>query len=144
MAHKGIFIFVLALLGVLAGCAPPSLIRLGNQNYPPKPADYDMKVFVGEQTVPRTYMEVCLFSFNGTTHLPGRSAVISADSCKAEARKAGCDAIVVEDADTEGVDLNPAGRHQEREAVVKGIKFVDPSDQSQTNNTDEFLYLHVK
>lgn len=122
----------------------PEPYPLGQSKLPPKTGGLRHEGFVGEQTVPRTYMEVCLFSFNGTTHLPCRSAVISADSCKAEARKAGCDAIVVEDADTEGVDLNPAGRHQEREAVVKGIKFVDPSDQSQTNNTDEFLYLHVK
>lgn len=103
-----------------------------------------MKVYVGEESIPHSYIEVCLFSYGGSTQHPARSAVSSVYLCKPQARQAGCDAIVVESATTDGVDLNPAGADQGRMAIIKGIKFIDPFANSQTMDPDELLYVHVK
>src|SRR5579859_2028443 len=162
--------FVLFLVWGLAGCVSPTLIRLGHHEYPPKPADCDIKIFIGEKSIPHSYVEVCIFSYGeGTlenprdsedfasginnprfvvhetsidesiTH-PLNSAEAAAYACKSQACKAGCDAIVIENADTDGVDLNPAGRKKGRMSVIKGIKFFDPPAKPQTMDSDQIIY----
>jgi hypothetical protein len=144
MSLKRFSILLLVLVSISIGCVAPSLVQLGHHVYPPKSADYDMPVFIGEDKVDQTYMEVCVFVNNSQTQMDGQYALSIVDYCKPAARKAGCDALLLEDADVDGADLNPAGRNQQHMAVIKGIKFVDSSDYSRKEDSTELLYLHVK
>jgi hypothetical protein len=140
----GVF-FILFLLSGLTGCAP-GLIQLGHHTYPPKPADCDLPIYFGEDKVPHTYIEVCVFSYANRPgpQMNGEEAVSTAPLCKSQACKAGCDALLVEDADVDGADLNPAGRHEGRMALIKGIKFVEPPANPKNEDSTELIYLHVK
>lgn len=151
---RGSWLFFLVFAAGLSGCASPQMIRLSHHPYDSRPADCDLPVFYGEDKVTHSYIEVCEFTFAHGVYtgdrnelrgpeMPGSAAEANVGLCKHDACKAGCDALLVEDADADGVDLNPAGRKQGRMVVIKGIKFVNP-DAFKKEEPEDLLYLHSK
>ena len=110
------------LVLTLSGCASVGATRLGNTSYPSKPRNSQIDVYMGENSVKRPYVDVCLIdSRTGTTLFENRTVQQAIENAKPKARDYGADALVVIDGKTEGISLSGWGMGS---AIIKAIKYL--------------------
>jgi hypothetical protein len=110
----------IALLA-LVGCASTGVTPLNPG--PAKPKDHPIDVYTSETEVKRPFVVCCLIDAKTGTSLFDRKTVAAAlDRCKVAARKNGADAIIVMNAETDGISIVSWGQGK---ATVKAIRYTN-------------------
>ena len=108
----------------MVGCSTVGVTKIANSpNFPAKPDNCDIQVFMNSQEIHRKYVELCEIDVRtGTSIFNDTSAQGAIKEAKPKACEQGCDAIIVDSAGT-GYVTRTRGAGM---AFVRGIKFVGP------------------
>ena len=100
-------------------CATVEVIVL--KEYPPKPADCEIDVYMIADDIQKPYEEICILdSRTGTNLLSIKTFEQAIKLAKPKACKCGADAILVTEVEKRGINLLDWG---EGRAVLKGVKY---------------------